>query len=247
MGYLRAACRHPEFRHGFAEMAAVAPGIAAWGLMTGVAMVKSGMGTVEALFMALTVFAGSAQLAAIPLMLGGAPVWVILATAFCVNLRFVVFSAHMRPFVMHLPLRLRLLAGYLTGDLTYVLFIKRHPEPAGDAAGRLAQVAYLMGNGSINWFAWTSSSLLGVALANWIPASWGLGFAGILALVGMGCSLLTSRLRWVAAGVAACAGVAAFALPLKLNILVAIAAAVSLCLMLENTPWARLRKAQAGH
>jgi hypothetical protein len=39
--------------------------------------------------------------------------------------------------------------------------------------------------------------------------------------------------------------VAAFALPMKLNILVAIAAAVSLCLMLEGTPWARA-KAQ-GH
>ena len=139
MADLRALCRHPEFRRGFAEMAAIAPGIAAWGLMTGVAMVKSGIGTVESLLMALTVFAGSAQLAAIPLMLGGAPVWVILATAFCVNLRFVVFSAHMRPFVMHLPMRLRLFTGYLTGDLTYVLFTKRHPEPAADEAGRMAQ------------------------------------------------------------------------------------------------------------
>ncbi len=247
MAHLRTLWRHPEFRHGFVEMATVAPGIAAWGLMTGVAMVKSGMGTVEALFMALTVFAGSAQLAAIPLMLGGAPVWVILATAFCVNLRFVVFSAHMRPFVMHLPLRLRLLAGYVTGDLTYVLFIQHHPEPAQDEAGRLAQVAYLMGNGSINWFTWTSSSLLGVVLASWIPTAWGLGFAGILALVGMTCSMLTSRLRWVAVGVAGCAGVATFALPLKLNILVAIAAAVSLCLMLERAPWGRPPSQRAGH
>ena len=246
MACVRALIRHPEFRLGFAEMAAVAPGIAAWGLMTGVAMVKSGMGTLEALFMAATVFAGSAQLAAIPLMLAGAPVWVILATAFCVNLRFVVFSAHMRAYVMHLGLRLRLLSGYLTGDLTYVLFIKRHPQPASDDAGRWAQTAYLLGNGSINWFSWTASSLLGVVLANFIPTAWGLGFAGILALVGMGCSLASSRLRWVAAGVAACAGVAAFALPMKLNILVAIAAAVSLCLLLEKTPWGQATRPGAG-
>lgn len=247
MGRLRALVRHPEFRRGFSDMAAVAPGIAAWGLMTGVAMVKSGMGTVEALFMAATVFAGSAQLAAIPLMLGGAPVWVILATAFCVNLRFVVFSAHMRSYVMHLPLWQRLFSGYLTGDLTYVLFVKRHPQPAADLAGRRAQFAYLVGNGSINWFSWTSSSLIGVILANFIPTSWGLGFAGILALVGMTCSLASSRLRWVAGGVAACAGVAAFALPLKLNILVAIAAAVALCLLLEKTPWGQTPRPKAAH
>lgn len=246
MQAIRRLIKHPEFRRGFVEMAHVAPGIAAWGLMTGVAMVKSGLGTVEALFMALTVFAGSAQLAAIPLMLAAAPVWVVLATAFCVNLRFVVFSAHMRSYVMHLPLPKRLLCGYLTGDLTYVLFVKRHPEPATDEAGREAQVAYLFGNGSINWFSWTASSLLGVILANFIPTSWGLGFAGILALVGMTCSLASTPLRWIAGGIAAAAGVAAFALPLRLNILVAIAAAVAFSLLLERSPWAPVLTGKAA-
>ena len=227
-------------------MAGVAPGIAAWGLMTGVAMVKSGMSTVEALFMALTVFAGSSQLAAIPLLLAGAPMWVILATGFCVNLRFVVFSAHLRPYVMHLPRWQRMVMGYFTADLTYVLFVKRFTKPAQDASGRAGQMAYLAGNASINWFSWTSMSVLGVVLANSIPTAWGLGFAGILALVGMLCSLASTRLRWISACVAATAAVATVALPLKLNILVAIAAAVALCLLLEHTPLHRNPPA-AGH
>jgi len=234
MFFLPAHHRHAEFRRGVVDMLGVAPGIAAWGLMTGVAMVKSGMSTVEALLMGLIVFAGSSQLAAIPLLLAGAPMWVILATAFCVNLRFVVFSAHLRPYVMHLPRWQRLVTGYLTADLTYVLFVKRFSTPAHDAAGRLAQMAYLAGNGSINWFSWTFCSALGVVLANAIPTSWGLGFAGILALVGMLCSLASSRLRWMSAAVAAVVGVAAYALPLKLNILLAIASAVGLCLLLEK-------------
>jgi predicted branched-subunit amino acid permease len=246
MFFLPANYRHPEFRKGFADMAGVAPGIAAWGLMTGVAMVKSGMSTFEALLMGLIVFAGSSQLAAIPLLLAGAPMWIILATAFCVNLRFVVFSAHLRPYVMHLPRWQRLVTGYFTADLTYVLFVKRFPKPAMDAPGHAAQMAYLAGNGSINWFSWTSSSVLGVVLANFIPTAWGLGFAGILALVGMLCSLASSRLRWVSAGVAGAAGVAAFALPLKLNILVAIAAAVALCLLLEQTTKPPAAPAKAG-
>ena len=75
---------------------------------------------------------------------------------------------------------------------------------------------------------------MGIALANAIPTAWGLGFAGILALVGVMCSLASTRLRVVSAGVAGAAAVAAFALPLKLNILVAIAAAVAICLMLER-------------
>ncbi len=231
----RAHYRNPEFRRGVRDMLSVAPGIAAWGLMTGVAMVKSGMSTVEALLMATIVFAGSAQLASIPLILAGAPVWVILATAMCVNLRFVVFSVHLRPYVMHLPLRERLVAGYLTGDLTYVLFVKRFAQPGVNAAERTDQMAYLVGNGGVNWLTWSVCSVLGVVLSHAIPTHWGLGFAGILALLGMMCSLASSRLRWMAAAVAGTAAVAAFALPLKLNILTAIAASVVICLALEKT------------
>jgi len=226
--------RHPEYQRGFVEMAGAATGIAAWGLMTGVAMVKSGLSLTEALLMGVAVFAGSSQLAAIPLIQAGAPVWVILATGFCVNLRFVVFSAHLRPYLMHLPRWQRLVTGYLAADLTYVLFTKRFPQPGTNDAERAAQMAYLAGSGGINWASWVFSSVLGVVLANWVPTAWGLGFAGILALAGILASLATSPLRWVSAGVAGTAAVAAFALPLKLNILVAIAAAVAICLLLEG-------------
>jgi predicted branched-subunit amino acid permease len=233
MFFLRTHRSHPAYRIGFAEMAGVAPGIAAWGLMTGVAMVKSGLSTLEALLMATTVFAGSSQLAAMPLIQAGAPMWVILATGFCVNLRFVVFSAHLRPYLMHLPRWQRLVTGYLSADLTYVLFTKRYPQPGANADERQAQMTYLAGNGGVNWASWVVSSVVGVVLANFVPATWGLGFAGILALVGMLASLANTRMRWVSAGVAGSAAVAAFALPLKLNILVAIAAAVAVCLLLE--------------
>jgi hypothetical protein len=237
---LRAHRHHSAFALGYGDLSGAAPGIAAWGLMTGVAMVKSGMSTLEALAMALMVFAGSSQLAAIPLLVAGAPIWVIVATAFCVNLRFVVFSAHMRAYVMHLPRWQRLVTGYLTADLTYVMFVKRFPEPANDTSGQAAQMAYLAGSSGLNWLSWMGASLLGIALANLIPGAWGLGFAGVLALVGVLCSLASSGLRVVACGVAGAVAVAAYALPLKLNILVSIAAAVLMCLALER------RSAQAA-
>ncbi len=84
--------------------------------------------------------------------------------------------------------------------------------------------------------------MAGVALANAIPTAWGLGFAGILALLGVLSSLASSPLRIVSAGVAGAAAVAAWALPLKLNILVAIACAVALCLLLEKAPPFRHRE-----
>lgn len=236
----RANYTHPEFRVGLRDFQRLAPGIAAWGLMTGVAMVKSGMGLLESLMMALLVFAGSSQLAATPLIIAGAPIWIILATGFCVNLRFVVFSLHLRPYLAHLPAWERVAHGYFTADMNYVLFIRRFPQPATDDAGRKAQEAYLAGNDLFNWLAWVGFSVIGVVLANRIPQSWGLGFAGILCLVGILCSLATTRLRLVSASVAGLVGVAAYALPLKLNIIVAIAASVALCMTLE-----KLRPAQS--
>ncbi|MDP2407195.1 MAG: AzlC family ABC transporter permease [Hydrogenophaga sp.] len=234
MFYQREHRQRAEFWEGVRDQGTVAMGIGAWGLMTGVAMVKSGLSVLEALLMTLIVYAGSAQLASVPMIAAGAPLWVILAAAFCVNLRFVVFSAHLRPYLMHLPRWQRLASGYVTGDLSYVFFARRFPRP-GQSPDELArQQAYLMGNCAVNYIAWMLASVVGIVLANAIPTHWGLGFAGILALLGVLSSLASSPLRIASATVAGAAAVVAWTLPLRLNILVAIACAVAICLVLEK-------------
>ena len=54
-----------EFARGMRDMLPSFPGICAWGLVTGVAMVKSGLSVPLALLMSLAAYAGSAQLAAL--------------------------------------------------------------------------------------------------------------------------------------------------------------------------------------
>ncbi|HWI84040.1 AzlC family ABC transporter permease [Ramlibacter sp.] len=215
-------------------MAPLAAGISAWGLMTGVAMVKSGMSVVEALAMTFLVYAGSSQLAAIPLIVAGAPIWVILATGFCVNLRFVVFSLHLRPYLMHMPRWQRLVNGYLTADLSYALFTRRFPVAGETAAERREQEAYLAGNYGVTWCSWMLTGVVGIVLANFIPSRWGLGFAGVLCLIGILCSLANTPARLTAAALAGVAAVAAYAWPLKLNIVAAIGAAVLAGFWLEH-------------
>ena len=223
--------RHPEFRRGFSETIAPSLGIAAWGLVTGVAMVKSGLSLPLSILMTMVVFAGSAQLAALPLIVAGAPLWVLWATAFCVNLRFVIYSAHWRAYLGHLPRWQRIAATYFSGDLTYVLFVRRFP----DLKRQPEQLPYFWGSVVWGWASWQAASLLGIVVANRVPTEWGLGFAGVLALLGITYSLLSDRKIRVAAAISACAAVAAFAMPLKLNILIAIAAGVASGLLLDRT------------
>lgn len=216
-------------------MVGVSLGIGAWGLVTGVAMANSGIGAPLAVLMSLIVFAGSAQLATLPLISSGAPLWVVWATAACVNLRFVIFSASWRPYFGGLPLAQRLRLGYFCADLNFVMFMRRFPKPAPSPE----QLPYFWGGVTCNWLAWQVPSLLGIFLADRVPAHWGLGFAGTLALLGLMYSLLVDRAAWIAAAVAACAAVAAYALPLKLNIVVAIAAAVAIGLLIDHESPAR--------
>jgi predicted branched-subunit amino acid permease len=232
--FLRSNYRHPAFREAAREMAPLATSVAAWGLMTGVAMVKSGMSAFEALAMTLLVYAGSSQLASIPLIVAGAPAWVILATGFCVNLRFVVFSLHLRPYLMHMPRWRRMVNGYLTADMSYAMFTHRFPEPPRTAEEGREQEAFLSGNYFTTWTSWMLSSIAGIFLGNLIPTAWGLGFAGVLCLIGILCSLANTPLRRLSVVIAGAAAVAAYALPLKLNIVFAIAVAVLVSFWLEK-------------
>jgi len=206
-------------------------GIFTWGLMTGVAMINAGMNYPESLMMTFLVFAGSSQLAALPLLTAHAPIWVILATAFCVNLRFVVFSAHLRNYLKGHRRWCRVMCGYFTADISYVQFVKRFPapSPSSDREGSSSQEAYLAGSNAINWLSWMTGSLVGIFLTQFIPVQWGLGFAGLLALLGIAMTLVTTQLRFLAACLSAVVAISCIELPFNLNVLFGILISIAIC------------------
>lgn len=220
-----------HFRRGAVELLPACVGIFTWGLMTGVAMINSGMDYSQSLLMTFCVFAGSSQLAALPLLASHAPIWVILATSFCVNLRFVVFSAHLRNYLISHPRWRRVLFGYFTADISYVQFIKHFPTPS-DSTDHLAlseQAFFLSGSNAMNWSSWMSGSLLGIFLTQFIPTHWGLGFAGILALLGISLSLVSSQLRLLSGALAAVTAIYFIDLPFNLNVLLGILVSIAIC------------------
>ena len=159
------------WREGFRTGLPTLFGIAAWGLVVGIAMIKTGLTIPQALGMTLLVFAGSAQLASLPLIVANAPVWVIFATALVVNLRFVIFSVLLAPHFAHLPWKQRFALGYVSGDMTVALFLQRFPSEQ-PVPGKLS---YLKGLMYPNWVAWQVGSIAGIFLGSAVPTAVGPG------------------------------------------------------------------------
>lgn len=232
-----AYARRPMVRQGIVDTWPMAFGIAAWGVVAGVAIAKSGMGVPLAIFMSVVTYAGSAQIAALPLIAADAPMWVVWATTLCVSLRFMAFSFHYRPYFAHLPRGRRIALSFLMGDTNFAIFARRFekPEPG------VPYDEYFLGSALFTCVIWQASIITGILVGAGIPPAWGLGFAGTMALLALTCTQLRSPSSWVAALVAACAAVAAYALPLKLNVVVAIAAAVAVGVLSDKIAAARGR------
>ena len=116
--------RKETFRQGQRAILPSLPGAFAWGMISGVAMVKGGLTVPWAIMMSLMVYAGSAQLAALPLIVAGAPLWVIVTTGLITNLRFVIYSAALRPYFADEPWRKRAALGFFMTDFTFTRFMR---------------------------------------------------------------------------------------------------------------------------
>lgn len=210
--------QHKALLAGIKKGLPTLPGLVAWALVVGVAMIKTDFTLWQALGMSLLVYAGSAQLAALPLIVVDAPIWIIFLTALIVNLRFVIFSVILAPHFSHLSWRQRTLWSYLSSDVSIVLFVQRYPSHQPE----VGKFDYLKGLLLPSWIAWQIGSIMGILLGSQIPEEWGLGYAGALAIL---CILLPTVLNRAAlVGVIIAGTIALFTAhwPYKLGIVLAI-------------------------
>ncbi|QCP48358.1 branched-chain amino acid ABC transporter permease [Trinickia violacea] len=211
------------FKQGVRAISPTLTAMFSWGLVTGIAMSKSVLTVPQALAMSLLVYAGSSQLAVLPLLAAKLPVWTVLLTAAMVNMRFVIFSAGLAPHFSYLTLPRRLVLGYFNGDLVYLLFQKKS-FATGHVPGKQA---YFWGMSLTSWVTWQVSSIIGILLASLFPDSWGLGLAGTLALIPIMISAIVSRSTLVAVVVAGIVALLADALPYRLALPLAVFAALA--------------------
>lgn len=225
-----------EFADGARDTLPMMVGAAPFGIIFGTLVTAGPLRPWHGQFMSLAVFAGSSQFIALGLIAAHASFAVIWATTLIVNLRHVLYSATLAPYVARLPVRWRLaLGGLLTDEVFAVAYAHYRHAPAGQIGPH-----YFLGSGVamyVNWQLWTLAGLLfGAAFPR--LQSLGLDFAMVATFIAIVVPQLVS-LRYIAS--AATAGVVALAcagLPYKLGLLAAVAAGVAVGVALSR-PWVR--------
>lgn len=222
------------------DMLAATVAMGTWGLVTGVAMVQSGLSTAQAIGMSLLVFAGSAQLASLPLLAAGTPLPIIWISALILNLRFVIYSVAIRPFFKQHAFFRKLAYGVGGTDVVVAEFLKRFEGPNAQALSRLAKAqgieTYFRTAAVLIWVVWQACSLVGILLAHMIPTQWSLEFVATLALLAMLLPMLTDRASLLCVLIAgAIAGLTVW-MPLNLGVILAVIGGVSAAMLIERPP-----------
>jgi predicted branched-subunit amino acid permease len=227
-----------ELRRGAHAALPAAPGVVAWGLVMGVAMVQSGISVPWAIAISLLTYAGSAQLAALPLIAAGQPFWLVALAALVTNLRFVIYSASLRRWFEAYSLRRRAFLGYFTGDFTFAMFMER----VGREGAFEHRDAWFLGTCGLIWVIWQVTSIIGIVAATAVPSEWGLQFAGTLALLALAIPLCLEWPGLAGAAVAAPIAVATRELPLGLGLVAGLIAGIAAAVLVDSMV-ARRRKA----
>jgi 4-azaleucine resistance transporter AzlC len=208
-----------EFWGGFKAVLPMMLGAIPFGLIYGVLAVAGGLSPVMAQAMSMLIFAGSAQFITAQLVAAGAPSPVIIFTIAIVNLRHVLYSASISPYLQHLRPVWKWGLAYLLTDEAYAVVITRYHR--ADDQETSHRHWYLLGAGLGLWVCWQSSTAVGVFLGAQIPAYWSLDFAIALTFIAIVVPALKDRPNLVAALGAGVIAVAAGGLPYKLGLVVA--------------------------
>ena len=147
-------------------------GVFPFGMIYGALALNAGLSTSAAQMMSSIVFAGSAQFVTAQLVREVTPGLVIVLTIAVVNLRHMLYSASLAPYLASLPTRWKTLLSYLLTDEAYATTVIHYEKEGATPYAHW----FFLGAGVSLWSTWQISTALGIFLGTAIPDSWSLGF-----------------------------------------------------------------------
>ena len=205
-------------------------GVFPFGLIYGALALNAGLSPAAAQAMSSIVFAGSAQFITTQLVHEFTPMFVIVLTIAVVNLRHMLYSASLAPYLAALSTRWKMLLSYLLTDEAYAPTIIHYEKEGITPHGHW----FLLGAGTSLWINWQISTALGIFLGAAIPESWSLEFALPLTFIAMLVPVLKDRPAIGAALSAGAVALIAFPLPYKLGLILSALVGIVVGTLLEG-------------
>jgi predicted branched-subunit amino acid permease len=210
-------------------------GVGPFGLVIGVSASQAHIPTAAGWLTGPTIYAGSAQVAAIQMLDAKAAPVAVIITVLVINLRLVLYSAAMSRYWRGTPLWWRLLGGYLLVDPSFVVGSERY---ATEPDRRRAHAHYL-GGAVVLWFGWLGAIALGATLGASVPAGLHLELLVPLFLIGeIVPKLRMKSARW-AVVVSVVVALACLTVPMHLGIAIGIVAGMTAGQLAIRRPAAR--------
>ena len=194
------------FRAGAAAALPLVVGVAPFGLVAGAAPVAHGFDAWSAIGLSTIVFAGASQLAIVDALAQGGSALVAVLAAWTINLRMVLYSASLAPYLGHESTRRRLSASYLLVDQVYALCVARWATDEGRTGDRLP---FYLGAGALLSTTWVSFTVAGAFVGPALPDDIPLDFAIPLVFLVLLIPILVDRPSIAAAVAGGAAAVAA--------------------------------------
>jgi len=192
-------------------------GVAPFGMIYGVLALSAGLAPLPAQMMSSIVFAGSAQFITAQLVRDAVPGLVIVLTIAVVNLRHMLYSASVAPYVRNLPMHWKVLLSYLLTDEAYAVTILNYERDESNPSGHW----FFLGAGLTLWTSWQISTAVGILLGTTLPESWPLDFALPITFIAIIMPTLKDRPAIAASLSAGIVALLANELPYKLGLMLA--------------------------
>ena len=151
-------------------------GVIPFGLVAGAAPVDAGLGGGIAIGLSSVVFAGASQLAMVDVLGSGGSVAVAVLTAWTINLRLMLYSASLSPFLARESHARRAGIAYVLTDQAYAVSITRWTG-GGRSAEPERRVPFYLGAALALWVNWQICTVVGVLVGGAIPDSLPIEFA----------------------------------------------------------------------
>lgn len=205
-------------------------GVFPFGMIYGALALDAGLSNTAAQLMSSILFAGSSQFITAQLAHDVAPAAVIILTIAVVNVRHMLYSASLAPYLKDLSIKWKVLLSYLLTDEAYAPSIINY-EKEGLSTHKHW---FLFGAGFALWLNWQVSTAIGIFLGATIPESWPLDFALPLTFIAMVVPVLKNRPMIASALSAGMVALLAHSLPFKLGLILAALTGIIVGSLLEK-------------